>query len=550
MKKLLSAVLVLLSVAVLGCTTVSAYDEDIVSVGKTGGVIIDSGASAENQISQTAAETDSLPSNYNSVDKGYVTSVKNQSSQNTCIFFASMSAMETALLKNGYGEYDLSEEHANYWSAMRSDGKGWQRDKATGGSYPMTAMGYLTSPSGGSALETELPYMSSSAESFEELVDYEPQFYAGSISTYSGASTNAAEIKKAIMNNGGVAGSFTFHVKYLNSNNRAYNCPDTLAVSSISSGAHAVFVVGWDDDYSVDNFNSDYRPAQNGAWLIKNSWGSYYDYIWVSYEDKYFGSELFGKCYSVDSVIKNHSCNELISVDDFGAVYCIDFQNELSNPNDVTFINTYEFTKEMPSISNVTFTNENIGSEYEIYYIPTTDGTPATDSTEWTKLASGTVENDGVHNVSFKAFTAPQGMGAVGVRIITDGSVPASIGCCEWVSNSGMSSYLFLPRTQDNRSFVVSGDESFSLTEYYQAMDDSIGGNFVINAVVNVRLGDVDKNGEISILDAILLQKHFTKISILDTDTVTYVADVDSNGEIRVADTIAVQKAAMKIVEL
>jgi hypothetical protein len=37
---------------------------------------------------------------------------------------------------------------------------------------------------------------------------------------------------------------------------------------------HVVCVVGWDDDFSVDNFVADSKPPANGAWLIKNSWGS------------------------------------------------------------------------------------------------------------------------------------------------------------------------------------------------------------------------------------------------------------------------------------
>ena len=53
---------------------------------------------------------------------------------------------------------------------------------------------------------------------------------------------------------------------------------------------HAVAIVGWDDNYSKDNFNSDMRPTKDGAYIALNSWGTAYGnkgYYYISYEDKY-----------------------------------------------------------------------------------------------------------------------------------------------------------------------------------------------------------------------------------------------------------------------
>lgn len=57
---------------------------------------------------------------------------------------------------------------------------------------------------------------------------------------------------------------------------------------------HAVELVGWDDNYSASNFTN--KPAGDGAWLMKNSWGTNYSemhsgihgsgYFWISYYDK------------------------------------------------------------------------------------------------------------------------------------------------------------------------------------------------------------------------------------------------------------------------
>ncbi len=53
------------------------------------------------------------------------------------------------------------------------------------------------------------------------------------------------------------------------------------------SGSHTVVIVGWDDNYSKDNFTQSDRPSNDGAWLVRNSWGSgskNADYFWLSYE--------------------------------------------------------------------------------------------------------------------------------------------------------------------------------------------------------------------------------------------------------------------------
>ncbi|MBR2684452.1 MAG: hypothetical protein IKE59_00150 [Erysipelotrichaceae bacterium] len=37
---------------------------------------------------------------------------------------------------------------------------------------------------------------------------------------------------------------------------------------------HAVTIIGWDDNYPKENFLKDHMPPEDGAWLVKNSWGS------------------------------------------------------------------------------------------------------------------------------------------------------------------------------------------------------------------------------------------------------------------------------------
>lgn len=49
---------------------------------------------------------------------------------------------------------------------------------------------------------------------------------------------------------------------------------------------HAVTIVGWDDNFDKSKFKI--TPSDNGAWLVRNSWGDWYadkGYFWLSYYD-------------------------------------------------------------------------------------------------------------------------------------------------------------------------------------------------------------------------------------------------------------------------
>lgn len=67
------------------------------------------------------------------------------------------------------------------------------------------------------------------------------------------------------------------------------------------SSDHAVLIVGWDDHFSKSNFVSGNQPEHDGAWLVRNSWGTNWGddgYFWISYEDK---SLVSGNAYLLES---------------------------------------------------------------------------------------------------------------------------------------------------------------------------------------------------------------------------------------------------------
>ena len=47
-----------------------------------------------------------------------------------------------------------------------------------------------------------------------------------------------------------------------------------------------MILVGWDDNFSKENFPESLRPENDGAWLVRNSWGTYCDYFWMSYDNE------------------------------------------------------------------------------------------------------------------------------------------------------------------------------------------------------------------------------------------------------------------------
>ncbi len=79
---------------------------------------------------------------------------------------------------------------------------------------------------------------------------------------------------------------------YFNSTNSAY-----AYLATAQNANHAVTIVGWDDNYGIENFNESFRPANPGAYIVLNSYGEAFGedgYMYVSYEDANIETNLLG----------------------------------------------------------------------------------------------------------------------------------------------------------------------------------------------------------------------------------------------------------------
>ena len=243
---------------------------------------------------QAQAAGTSYPSSYSLVEQGLVTPVKNQEPYGTCWTFAAIACMEHNALMQGFGTYDLSEAQLGYFmfhnptkQAPGLEGDYVIYNEAYGDWFEQGGNNLLTTrllaKGYGPVLEEEVPYSSVTTQISDKYAYGHNAFSLKA--AYIIEVGNTKEMKKAIMNYGGI----TMSVKMSESKKDYNSTTASLYVKDKSViPNHDVCVVGWDDNYSRENFGKN-KPAKDGAWLCKNSYGEKFGldgYFWVSYEDK------------------------------------------------------------------------------------------------------------------------------------------------------------------------------------------------------------------------------------------------------------------------
>ncbi len=237
-----------------------------------------------------------LPSSYD-LRNDIEINVENQGQRDWCAIYSATKVVQTTLAKTRNINYNLSESYlaysfAEYFGGSFSELKSIEDINHSTGDVEMTF--------GMQVLESEIPN-----KDYEFNETNKTKFQNADIVIKSAEEanfSNTEEMKKHIITNGGIQVIIDGNQKWYNASNYAIYCNDFDLKGLKSSEyaqeySHGVTIIGWDDNYSKDNFNSNCKPNNNGAWLILNSWGSNWGNngtAWISYEDAWIYKQPIG----------------------------------------------------------------------------------------------------------------------------------------------------------------------------------------------------------------------------------------------------------------
>lgn len=257
-----------------------------------------------------------FPSKYDSRDYGYVTDVKYQGGGGNCWAYSSMSILETNSIIKGIETKetaDYSEAHLTWFTGRGlaedtndlayGDGYNLEEPFYYGGNWRRAA-GALARWSG-VADESEFPAYPrdiSSMGNYDESERYNTS--AGVVLESAQKLSTEADIKQWITENGSITAAFYYDDAYYSKANTSYYCPEAYTIN------HMITVVGWDDDYSAENFAN--TPEADGAWICKNSWGTSWGdegYFMISYYDATLSQTAGYTVRSTEGCYKNYTYN-------------------------------------------------------------------------------------------------------------------------------------------------------------------------------------------------------------------------------------------------
>ena len=349
---------------------------------------------------------------------GYLTSVKSQYPMGTCWTYAAIGATEAYLVKNQVGVtspsgIDLDEQHLAY-SAYHpmNDPLGLIGTDST---VWYDSLGYLNNGGNNwlsiftlSNWSGYVPQMFDTGTMSVAAIDQKlTSLFSSDSSLSTGRDTyhlrdayvinmsDVDTVKQLITKYGAADIAYHYEVKYDNETTHSYYYNGPTSAGS----NHEVLVVGWDDNYSKDNFLASARPANDGAWLVRNSWGTRYGdngYFWLSYEDTILTNSSSPNYSQATFYIAEQA-------DNYDHCYQYDgtkISSWLIQGSSTSMANVYTAQNDeiLNAVSFYTYDNTNVSYNVSVYLLDSAATSPVAGTAAASQ--SGIEEYSGYHTVS------------------------------------------------------------------------------------------------------------------------------------------------------
>lgn len=351
---------------------------------------------AKDWIIEPVLEEAELPERYDYREEGRAVPVRDQGRYGTCWAFASLTALETALMPEEL--LDFSRDHLNFQNH-------YQYSTEEGGSYIMS-VAYLTAWQG-PVLEKDDRYGDNRSPEGLEPVKHVQGVRVPDAKDY-------LAIKQTVYLYGGVESSL-----YMDFNNPKEDSDYySKEFASYCYGGdeepnHDVVIIGWDDTYPAENFKT--AVLGDGAFICQNSWGKSFGedgIFYVSYYDKNIGNY-------------NLAYTEVEDTVNYNVIYQSDlcgWSGQLGyNTEQGYFANVYEAEGEH-LLQAVGFYAVGKDTKYRLAVVPEFTGEESLEDLEFTQ--AGYLQYSGYYTIDLEEPVAvqPGQRFAVVVKIITPDS--------------------------------------------------------------------------------------------------------------------------------